>query len=916
MEQWGSRRLALAASLLSHPSLFSNSLSSRGRSSCTAVARLHTRRRSTRNPKQAALPTSAARTSTPAPPSKPSYGHDASIMTTTVELATVPSADTPGTCLYMHHDKRSYVFGRVPEGTQRAFGSRKVHLGSTEHVFLSGPVGWDQMGGLIGYLLSVGGALDAARENTVQENEKRKGMGQKLLKQSVHAGIGVHAGDNLCHVMAACRPVIFRQPISVRPYEHRTDPRTDDAANVDPDWSDDAIRVWKIPVRRSRSSSPPKRRRSSVDGADPDTFKPRSSLSDPTVAAMVVERIMFSGSLSNRSVLSRRNIGRLEPADLAVTIQNGVLVPYKGPYADVPNPDDAAWLFPAPNDTSGDAAAGDGTLAINHFPIPRTSYGETSMSYIIKCHDRRGKFNAAEASRLGVKVQDFKLLTAGQNAQGKDGLTVTPDMVLGEPQPGRGIVVADIPSPDFIAPFMERPEWDSSELMAYVAVMYWILGPTIAEDARVQSFIAKHADIKHVFCAEDTCPNMVTHPGAAEMQVKLRRVDPKRFPLTKFVNTVQFPAPAADAPVELGRAGAKLQLMPRLVFNHEAVAPFPDLVKASNAVHPKVLELAQLAEAEASDANLRARIDESEKDIPNRDAEIIPLGTGSSVPSKHRNVSGTLILVPGIGNYLLDCGEGTLGQMRRAFDPDEAADVLRNLRCVVVSHVHADHHLGLVSLLKAWYEQTLKDSSKATIAISCIGRYRTMLEELAQVEDFGFHRLRFPSCPSTDDRDRDTTTRDDLGDENFGLACIKRIPVPHCWRSYATELELTSGLRIAYSGDCRPSTAFAQACLGAHLLVHECTFDDDKQDHAKAKKHSTMAEALGVAREMKARRTLLTHFSQRYSKAASLRRERVSGEEQGVLLAFDLMRVRLGDFQEAACYVPAVQALMENLAYN
>jgi ribonuclease Z len=99
------------------------------------------------------------------------------------------------------------------------------------------------------------------------------------------------------------------------------------------------------------------------------------------------------------------------------------------------------------------------------------------------------------------------------------------------------------------------------------------------------------------------------------------------------------------------------------------------------------------------------------------------------------------------------------------------------------------------------------------------------------------------------------------------------------------------------------------------LLVHECTFGDDKQDHAKAKKHSTMAEALGVAKEMEARRTLLTHFSQRYSKADSLRRERVEeGEEHSVLLAFDLMRVKLGDFQKAACYVPAVQRLMERLA--
>lgn len=81
-----------------------------------------------------------------------------------------------------------------------------------------------------------------------------------------------------------------------------------------------------------------------------------------------------------------------------------------------------------------------------------------------------------------------------------------------------------------------------------------------------------------------------------------------------------------------------------------------------------------------------------------------------------------------------------------------------------------------------------------------------------------------------------------------------------------------------------------------------------------------MAEALGVARQMGARRTLLTHFSQRYQKSESLRRQRGESEgsdeeerEQSVLLAFDLMRVKLGDFQKAACYIPVIEHLMDKL---
>ncbi|KFG81572.1 putative tRNA processing endoribonuclease Trz1 [Metarhizium anisopliae] len=843
-------------------------------------------------------------------------------MTTTVEVATVPSTDTPGTCIYLHHDKRSYIFGRVAEGTQRAFGSRKIHMGGTEHVFLSGSIGWNQMGGLIGYLLSVGGAIDAAKEHTVTENVKRKEKGQKLLKPAIHGGIGVHGGDNLCHILAACRPVIFRQPISVRPHEFREDPRSIDPAKTEPDWADDAVRVWKVPAKRARSTSPPKRRHEEISNGNGgqsqgQRSKRRSEISDPEVAGMIVERIMFSGSLNHRSVLLPRKIRDLKPTDKAVIIDRKTMRVYRGPFAsddvELPNPDLTAWVFPDPGDNAGDGKNED-VLAINHFPLPKTAYGDTSMSYIVKCHGRRGKFNAVVAKEHGVQPRDFKLLTAGQSVEGKDGEVVTPDMVLGERQPGKGIIIADIASPDFLESFLERPEWESPEMMEHICVMYWILGSDLTSDARIKKFIEKRPHIKHIFCSQDTCPNMITHPGAAEIQTKLRRIDPERFPLPKFDNTIKHPALPAGSPIEFGRSGKKFQLMPRLTFDDQAMAPFPDLLGAAKSVDEELITLAEEAKAEATNAEFLARVEETEKDIPNRDAEIIPLGTGSSVPSKHRNVSATLIRVPGIGNYLLDCGEGTLGQIRRAFDAEETADVLRNLKCIVISHVHADHHMGTASLIKAWYEQSIRDGTSTTLAISCIGRYRSMLEELSQVEDLGFHRLRFPSCPFPNGKDRDMTTAEDLGEENFGLASIKRIPVPHCWRSYGTQLELTSGLRIAYSGDCRPSSAFAQGCKGAHLLVHECTFGDDKQDHAKAKKHSTMAEALSVAREMEARRTLLTHFSQRYSKADSLKRDRVHGEEHSVLLAFDLMRVKLGDFQKAACYVPAVQKLMETLA--
>jgi ribonuclease Z len=56
--------------------------------------------------------------------------------------------------------------------------------------------------------------------------------------------------------------------------------------------------------------------------------------------------------------------------------------------------------------------------------------------------------------------------------------------------------------------------------------------------------------------------------------------------------------------------------------------------------------------------------------------------------------------------------------------------------------------------------------------------------------------------------------------------------------------------------------------LGISLLIHEATFDDDEHGLAEAikKRHSTVLEALGVAKDMRAEACLLTHFSQRYPK--------------------------------------------------
>jgi ribonuclease Z len=64
-------------------------------------------------------------------------------------------------------------------------------------------------------------------------------------------------------------------------------------------------------------------------------------------------------------------------------------------------------------------------------------------------------------------------------------------------------------------------------------------------------------------------------------------------------------------------------------------------------------------------------------------------------------VSSTLLDIPGLGGVLLDAGEGTLGQIRRRFGTAGMAEqIYPNLKMIFISHMHADHHLGLRLVLE------------------------------------------------------------------------------------------------------------------------------------------------------------------------------------------------------------------------
>ena len=122
------------------------------------------------------------------------------------------------------------------------------------------------------------------------------------------------------------------------------------------------------------------------------------------------------------------------------------------------------------------------------------------------------------------------------------------------------------------------------------------------------------------------------------------------------------------------------------------------------------------------------------------------------------------------------------------------------------------------------------------------------------------------------------------------------------------------------SGDCRPSKRFAAAARGVDVMIHEATFEDALRSHAVKKRHSTSAEALAIARASGAKHVVLTHFSQRYPRAAAVKAADGGGDAadgdgddagDDVVTAFDGMRLRWDALRSLPGVMGRVRAMFD-----
>ncbi|KAJ9151770.1 Ribonuclease Z 1 [Pleurostoma richardsiae] len=822
-----------------------------------------------------------------------------------VQVLTTPTADTPGVCLLLHFEGRRYLFGNVSEGTQRALTQRKVALTKLGHIFLTGKVDWQNAGGLLGMILTVADVMASQNFEAAKDQKKKKKKGDESGLQA----LSISGGKNLTYMLASARKFIFRKGFPLKPTEFTSDPRLTGAATSEADWQDENIRVWSIPLSPKLTPMSPRKRSHDMISNGDDAKEGRSSESlstdeNPDLLDSIVLNMFNSDWTIDALVETTLHQAKL-PATLFVKDEDGKLKKYEGPLPGGPvEVPDIPVLIRKP------------WPAVAVPELPPTTPSSQSICYVVKGQPRRGKFNPGEAIKLGVQKRDFKLLTQGLTVKGKDGIDVKPEMVVGATIEGRGFAVVQLASPDYVDALLERPEWSNREIMSGVDAMYWNVGHALISNSKILEFMSKHSSLKHIVSGVEVSPNVIAMEGAAAKTIQYHTIDPDRFPLLSFDNKDPTMTPTEE-PYQIARAGHTIQLSPTPMVQDDKTFPLMDTAALLRELPAEVMGLAEAARAKLADPAFLASIEETEKDMPSRDAEIIPLGTGSALPSKYRNVSATLVYVPGYGNYLFDCGENTLGQMRRLLGREKTDAILLDLKAIFISHLHADHHLGTASVFRTWNSVTSKAGRPdARLALVSTHGIHAFMREYCNMEPMGFERMHQVVLHSPG-RDGIFPAVAFQGDDakDFGLSKVEACRVEHCHGAVGTVVTWPSGLKIAYSGDCRPSKTFARLGRGATLLIHECTLDDDLVKDAIEKKHCTMSEALGVARDMGARRVLLTHFSQRYPKFPNLSGwQELQGDvkdHQAVLMAFDHMCVKLGDFKKAELFVPALKKLLE-----
>jgi ribonuclease Z len=269
------------------------------------------------------------------------------------------------------------------------------------------------------------------------------------------------------------------------------------------------------------------------------------------------------------------------------------------------------------------------------------------------------------------------------------------------------------------------------------------------------------------------------------------------------------------------------------------------------------------------------------------DLDVVFLGTGGSIPSARRNTAGVLVRRGG-DRILFDCGEGTQRQMQRSIGLIGVDDIF-------VTHLHADHYLGLPGLIKSYEMQDRVEplrihgppgltplfDSMARI----IGRpsYPIELIELNRgevierdgyaIEPFDVQHRIVANGYALYEHPRPGRFDPDLARSlgvkpgpDFGVLQDGR-EVPGGDGPVRPQQVMGAdrpGRKLVVTGDTEPCAETGLAAHRAELLIHDSSFATSELERAAETGHSTALQAAELAANAEVKMLALVHISSRH----------------------------------------------------
>ncbi|ODM99911.1 Ribonuclease Z, mitochondrial [Orchesella cincta] len=545
------------------------------------------------------------------------------------------------------------------------------------------------------------------------------------------------------------------------------------------------------------------------------------------------------------------------------------------------------------------------------------------LCYVCRPRKKEGTLLIDKCVEFGVPAGPLLgKLKSGQNVTLPNGNVVKADDVRSPDCPGPVFIVVDCPHEKYLDSFVRnsvlnqfhdpaKPE-DFPHIVVHFTPTNVMLNPQYKEWMEKFRIATKHMVIN------DSCIGMGSE-AVHRIQAKLNLLDAEMFPILKeegvesfypvseemrsSVNFLRKPESMKDiqVPVIMGTTLFKYSLRPA----PEVDSASPFTINPEESVR-EVFENEVFATKLESLKTKLSTLKETGTDIF---PEFIFLGTGSCIPNKTRNTSGILVHTDPDNYILMDCGEGTYGQLVRFFGINNVDEILSKLKAVYISHLHADHHIGLVQIIRKRFA-ALKNMDLPPSPVYLLAPQQ--IQTWLHLYNKNFERIRgaYHLIPNAILR----KSGDTLSEENILITELKHILgfdevlttlVRHCPNAFGVAFKHSSGWKITYSGDTMPCDALVELGKDSDVLIHEATMEDDLKQEAKIKMHSTTSEAIEIGNQMGAKFILLTHFSQRYAKVPVINENFSSN----VGIAFDNMRVRKCDLPKIPYMYDALKVM-------